>query len=150
MEKKTCWRIPWPSSGGGEGSILGNQFSQFVMHGISRWREIIQDWLSLGQEIYLIFYENLRDEPVEEIRKLLIYLNIPVNEGRLDCIRRHSSGSFHRTVHQQESPFTEEQDKLIREAIAVANSMIKQKTGMELPLAKYTFINNFRFFYNKI
>lgn len=66
------------------------EFSQFVMIGISRWTEINQDWLSLGQEIHLIFYENLRDEPVEEIRKLLIYLNIPVNEGRLDCIRRHS------------------------------------------------------------
>ena len=73
------------------------------------------------------------------MRKLLGRLNLRIDEGRLECIEKHSAGSFHRVKHQDESPFTEELHTLLDRTITEANLLLREKTGMKLPLEKYEY-----------
>ena len=66
--------------------------------------------------------QELKENPTAEMRKLLGHLNLKVEEGRLECIEKHSTGSFHRVKHQEESPFTEELHTLLDKTITEART----------------------------
>ena len=38
----------------------------------------------------------MKDDPRAELKNLLHYLNVEINEGRLDCIEANLEGKFHR------------------------------------------------------
>jgi hypothetical protein len=63
-----------------------------VESGLKRWYELIADWLDFGTELYFVFYEELVEDPLGEVRRLLHYLNLPVDEQRMACTAKHLSG----------------------------------------------------------
>ncbi len=60
--------------------------------GLVRWYELIADWLSYGTEVYFLFYEDLVEDPLGEVRRLLDHLALPLDQDRLTCTARHLSG----------------------------------------------------------
>ena len=122
-----------------EGSFESSKFKDFIFTGASRWLELIEDWLSLGKSIYIIFYEELVDDPVGEMKKLLEHLNLSVDEGRLSCISQHLSGTFHRKVHQAKDPFNQDHHHVLDRVIEKAGMIIAQNTGRKLPVERYEF-----------
>ena len=87
-------------------------------------------------------FQELKEDPTAELRKLLKHLHLNIDEERLHCIEKHSAGSFHRVKHQEEDPFTEELHQLLDEHILTANSLLREKTGQELPLEKYEYFKS--------
>ena len=61
-----------------EHSFESFKFKDFVFTGASRWFEVISDWINMGNDVYFIFYEDLVEDPVREMRKLIDYLGFPV------------------------------------------------------------------------
>lgn len=112
------------------------KFQDFVFTGASRWFEVIEDWITFGKEVYFIFYEDLQEDPVGEMRSLLDYLGLPVDEERLACISSHLAGSFHRTSHQEIDPFTQDHHLLLQTVIEKAVRLIEQYSGQILPIRK--------------
>jgi len=125
-----------------EGSFESAKFRDFVFTGASRWFELLSDWLSMGKDVYLIFYEDLIQDPVKEMRHLLHYLGLEVDEGRLSCISRHLAGSFHRAVHQKTDPFSADHHLIIDTLIRKAAKMIWEKNGKKLPTEKYEYFQD--------
>ena len=66
-----------------------------------------------------------------------------IDQGRLDCIDKHSEGSFHRInkKDKKEDPFTQELHQLLDTNIRTADSLLKNMTGRGLPLTKYQYYN---------
>ena len=62
-----------------------------------------------------------------------------MSEERIQCIEKHSSGSFHRVNHQEEDPWSQELHQLFDEAIVRANKLLTEKIGRPLPLEKYEY-----------
>ena len=89
--------------------------------------------------ILKINLQELTEDPISEMRKLLNYLHFPVDEERLECIDKHSSGSFHRVHHQSEDPWSHELHQMFDDTIDVANKMLIEKIGRSLPLTKYQY-----------
>ena len=86
----------------------------------------------------LVDLQDLKEDPIEELKKLLRHLRVEIDPGRLDCIDKHSEGSFHRTSKTDtEDPFTQELHQLLDTNIRTADSLLKNITGRGLPLAKY-------------
>ena len=82
--------------------------------------------------------QDLKEDPIEELKKLLIHLEVEIDQGRLDCIDKHSEGSFHRiNKNNTEDPFTQELHQLLDTNILTADSLLKNITGRGLPLTKY-------------
>jgi hypothetical protein len=116
------------------------KFKDFVFTGASRCFELINDWINIGNDVYFIFYEELVEDPVKEIRKLMDYLGFPADEGRLSCLSHHLQGSFKRTVHQLADPFTPNHHRKIRNVIKEAQQMIKEKTGKDILMTSMNII----------
>ena len=91
------------------------------------------------------------------LENLLRYLNVEIDEGRLDCIEAYQEGNFHRGEpgeedqedqedqtephRDQTDPFTEELHKLVDQNIVRADRLLRQKTGRGLPVDKYQNFN---------
>ena len=84
--------------------------------------------------------QDLKDDPIEELKKLLNHLGLEIDPGRLDCIEKHSQGSFQRANKKNtEDPFTQELHQLLDTTIRKADSLLKNLTGRGLPLTKYQY-----------
>lgn len=69
----------------------------------------------------------------------MLYLGVPVDKNRLNCIEQHSSGSFHRVKHQEDDPWSQNLHYLFDQKIKVANQMLIEKLSRPLPLEKYEY-----------
>ena len=86
--------------------------------------------------------QDLKDDPTEELKKLLSYLRVEIVPGRLHCIDKNSEGSFHRiNKNNTEDPFTGELHELLDTNIRIADNLVKNMTGRGLPLTKYQYYN---------
>ena len=86
--------------------------------------------------------QDLKEDPIEELKNLLIHLEVEIDQGRLDCIDKHREGSFHRiNKNNTEDPFTQELHQLLDTNIRTADSLLKNMTGRGLPLTKYQYYN---------
>ena len=112
-------------------------FEKFVFQQSLRWLEVIEDWITFGREVHFIFYENFVDNPIEETRKLVKYLKLPIDEDRLSCLSKATTGSFLRTGHQPKIPFTLDQHRIIRMMIRQADKIVKDHNNEGLPIEKY-------------
>ena len=71
------------------------------------------------------------------MNQLLEYLKLPLDNRRMNCIEKHSSGSFQRKVHQEGDPYSQELHEIINDRIEIANKLLIDKIGRPLPLDKY-------------
>jgi len=101
---------------------------------------LISDWLKLGSQVHFLFYEEVKADPVGQVRSLLTFLNFPVDEQRLDCLAGGRRETFHRLVGREEvvKPFEERPalggkvDKVVREA-----ERLLREAGWRLPVHLY-------------
>lgn len=120
-------------------SLLSMEFQDFAFVGINRWYELISDWLEYGKDVYFVFYEDLKDDPVEEIKALFDHLGIELDLNRLECIKKHLTGKFQRKNHIEENLYSFDHQALFKLVIDAASKRIEEKTGRSLPLHKYNF-----------
>jgi len=121
-------------------SLLSHDFRYFALIGINRWLELITDWIEYGSEVYFLFYEDMVDNPVEEMRNLMDAVGIDVDEGRLKCMEKQNEGKFHRTSHvDTTNPYPVDHRQLFRNLIDVAAARLLEATGRTLPTHKYKY-----------
>ena len=113
------------------------QFHSFLMIGISRWLELIEDWVEFGTEVYFIFYEELLENPLGEIIKLMNHFHIPCSRLSLKCLNTRLEGAFHRTSHIHANPFTSDQRRIVDMAIMEADRIIRRHIGRGIPFHLY-------------
>jgi len=108
-------------------------FQMFTFRSISRWLELIEDWVIWSPNLLVVFYEDLVDNPIRELEKMIKYLKMPTNPERINCLSPHVSGNFHRTGQVKVDPFTPDHQSLIGWAAEKANSTLITKLGIALP-----------------
>ena len=72
-----------------------------------------QDWVIWSPNLLVVFYEDLVDNPIRELEKMIKYLKMPTNPERINCLSPHVSGNFHRTGQVKVDPFTPDHQSLI-------------------------------------
>jgi len=121
-------------------SLLSKEFRYFALVGINRWLELITDWIDYGSEVYFLFYEDMVDNPIQEMRNLLEAVGIEPDEGRMKCLEKDHEGRFHRTTHVDSSnPYPVDHQHLFRNLIDIAASRLLAATGRTLPKHKYEY-----------
>ena len=134
-------KIGWPRVAQAEEVKLGgyntSEFRNFVFRGIYRWFELIDDWVQFGSDLYFVFYEDLKENPIEEMRKLIAYLGLELDEDRLACPSRHLSESFHRATQHTQDPFTEEHHLMISSVLLRVERLLIDQFGIKMPKYSY-------------
>ncbi|XP_042234343.1 uncharacterized protein LOC121874310 isoform X2 [Homarus americanus] len=117
--------------------FLGKGWTEFVTLKVGLWKDFNIDWLTLSKpkDMHVTFYENLKIDPVEEMRKILRYLKLPDDEDRLHCVGSNTDGLFKKAsknVPLDFNPFTSELNDVVYKAIHEVNSVQQEKKGSHL------------------
>ena len=85
------------------------KFAARCLEWVLDWQELAQEWLPLVREgkVRLVIYEDLKQDPINQIREVVDWLNIgnldpEEKRKRLVCLRSHLEGKFKRQKSQEE------------------------------------------------
>ena len=113
---------------------------------MKQWSLVYEDYLNKGQETLWIFYEELREKPIEHVERILDFLNIDYpnkeeRKQRIECIKKHLNGNFKRQ-HSDENvfnPYRKRNFRKIEKMIHYLKLKFDKKLGKHLPWHLYTF-----------
>ncbi|CAL4075854.1 unnamed protein product, partial [Meganyctiphanes norvegica] len=74
----------------------GMYWEKFVNNKATAWMNTTLDWLKFEGPLHLVFYEDLLDNLPEEMRRILEFLDIEVDDASFDCMLRHQDGIYKR------------------------------------------------------
>ena len=81
-------------------------FCRFAQSEIQMWREMYLDWILLADRVVVVHYENFREGKIGELSKMLRFMGIPLDEGRLGCVERMELNDYNRRgIELEENPY---------------------------------------------
>ena len=63
---------------------------------ITIWMSFYQDWLNFKRPIYVLRYEDLKKNTVNEMIKVMTFLGFTPSEERIKCLQQDTQGSYNR------------------------------------------------------
>lgn len=115
-------------------SYKSTSFSKFTINGFRKWSEIAKSRLTFSRRLLVVPYEYLTADPIAYIRRILQFLGVPANEGRLSCLSKHLEGPV-LGLQREIDPFTKPQKQLMAKYVNEIQDLLKQR-GMD-PLPPY-------------
>ena len=114
-------------------------FERFTLENLNIWKTTIEDWITVG-EVHVVHYENVLEERMMEIEKILQFLQITIQEWRLSCVKYCSMDMYLRKngTQSESSPFSNWLKVHVWETILEVNDMLINHGHESLPLDKYT------------
>ncbi|KAA0197950.1 hypothetical protein HAZT_HAZT000570, partial [Hyalella azteca] len=121
-------------SGGHIGHALPDKYSKdngrywksFVKNKAISWTNTNLDWLQFKGPLHILFYEDLLDNLPQEIRKILEFLDIEVDDQSFDCMMRHSDGIYKRRKRNLSfNPYTLDLKNLIDYCKKIVDAAVK-------------------------
>ncbi|XP_077995802.1 sialate:O-sulfotransferase 2-like [Glandiceps talaboti] len=110
----------------------GTEWNDFVMGKSRSWTNTALMWLQHCPKVLVIHYEDLMTDLNNQLRKMLTFLNIEINQERLLCAELNSSGKFKRPNRKKGmsfDPFTQEMHEYVQiyvKTVAMALQLHKQ------------------------
>merc|ERR1712130_465692 len=75
--------------------FFSNQFEEFAKSSLVQWKNTVMDWVVLGK-VLVIHYEKVLENPIKEIRKIMLFLDMKADKRRLECLKYTSLDLFRR------------------------------------------------------
>ncbi|XP_070580524.1 sialate:O-sulfotransferase 2-like [Ptychodera flava] len=118
--------------------IVGDEWVKFVMGKSRTWTNTAINWLQYSKRILVIYYEDLIEDHEREIRKILNFIELPENNGRLLCLSEDTDGPFKRPEKREIQrldfdPFTDDMKEYIDIFIRTVAMAIELKAQPPLP-----------------
>jgi len=63
------------------------EWIDFLSDQTRHWVVTASNWMENSTELLIVHYELLKNKPLPELRKILRFLKVPVDEQRLECIQ---------------------------------------------------------------
>ncbi|XP_045137684.1 WSC domain-containing protein 1-like isoform X2 [Portunus trituberculatus] len=109
-------------------------FHKFVKTNLVKWMTLAVTSLTMNDApLYVLYYERLLENPIEELTKVLAFLGVPIDEGRMACIASHLEGSFKRNGSKKINPYTAEEKISLIEAANAVNRTVQAMGYLPLP-----------------
>jgi len=124
---------------------LYSEFAAFVKNPTNcvDWHTLIERIVSSSCQYYILLYEDLLQDPINEMRKLINFLQKEITfkfdnlEERLLCLGENMQGNNKRKkIYKQIDPFTKALKIIINSKIKLAQSVL-DKNGIKLNLTSY-------------
>ena len=116
-----------------------NNFERFVLENIHIWTTVIEDWVRVG-DILVVHYENILEDRTTELKKILNFLDVEVNETRIKCVEYCKNDMYKRkvtTINQSSPPYTDFLRKEIDKSMQYIDDLLVEFEHESLPFVKY-------------
>ncbi|XP_068220450.1 sialate:O-sulfotransferase 1-like [Palaemon carinicauda] len=107
-------------------------FRKFVKNAIGRWTKIASDRLEYSKKLLIVPYEYLLEDPIAQVRRILKFLGVPEDRGRLECLSRHTQGPA-LGLQRKVDPFTPDLKELMAERVREIQRLLKSRNMDRLP-----------------
>ena len=110
------------------------------------WRNFYAQWLedrTIG-DILVVFYEDLKEHLIANIRDIVQFLSYDINEARMKCISAHHTGHVQRPENSaldHQKLFTEDHKALILQHVQDLDEIMKTAGQRSLPSSYYDLSN---------
>ena len=123
--------------GDDERRINAKEFEKVALKHIAVWRELIENWVKLG-EVIVVHFEDVVDDKVAEVERILKYLNFAPGKRRLECMK-YARLDFYRRhgKKMKQKLYTEQLENIFWTNIANVNSLLLQYGHRGIPYSKY-------------
>ncbi len=118
-------------------SIQTEAFREFVRQEIKLWEEIYMDYLSIGSDLLVVHYEDLKTDLRGQVVRILEDLDMPVDDLRVNCSLTMPHDKVKRKARNLEDPFNDELRELIEASISRIQDMLRFRNFPLLPVEKY-------------
>ncbi len=123
-------------------SVRSDLFRDFARQEVKMWEEIYLDYLSVGSDILVVHYEDMKEDLDREARRVLDYLRFPVEELRLQCSLTMNHDLIKRKKRPPlEDPFTQDLHRMVDSAIDKIQEALDFRGQPPLPVEKYRYHN---------
>ena len=115
-------------------------WDNFVNISIQLWEQFYLEWLTNGENIMIIYYEDIirEDNLIPTIKKVTEFMNFTVQKERLDCVSKHRKGKFYQSAkcipktqkeagEKDDFVYLKKHVKWINSAIRKVNKAIKNR-----------------------
>ncbi|KAK3863068.1 hypothetical protein Pcinc_031120 [Petrolisthes cinctipes] len=121
----------------------GPMWTNFTIERAELWVKLYTAWLSLPNTHTLVLhYEHLQHRLEQEAIRLMTFLGLPLDYGRLDCLTRYPEGRFRRPKypkHLQGYTFPAEAANILHRGMAELDSLLLKGGHPLLPSHLYSF-----------
>ncbi len=118
-------------------SIQTEMFREFVKQEMKLWEEIYTDYLSVGSDVLVVHYEDLKTDLRGQVVRILENLEMPVDDLRVNCSLTMPHDKVKRKSRDLEDPYDDELRDIIERAIDRIQEMLKFRYFSLLPVEKY-------------
>ena len=114
-----------------------NEFDRVAKEFINIWREIVEQWVELG-EVLVVHYEDVVDDKVAEVERILRYLEFIPDKRRMECMEYASLDFYKRQSDgDRKSVYSDELASVVRRNIDIVNKLLLQHGHRGIPYNKY-------------
>ncbi|XP_047469295.1 WSC domain-containing protein 2-like isoform X2 [Penaeus chinensis] len=108
------------------------EFHEFVHIKLQKWRATYEYVLKNTTKLHVVFYERLRENPIKEVRKILTFLGVKPDEGRLACLSRHTEGRV-KGAQKENDPYSLYEKMNMFSVVQAINALLKERGFTDLP-----------------
>ncbi|XP_077866661.1 sialate:O-sulfotransferase 1-like [Saccoglossus kowalevskii] len=100
-----------------------------VMNLGTRWKEHSEQWLKNNNPTLLVMYEKLKHNPVFEVHRMMMFLNLTLTSDRLCCLEDNIEGKFHRRRNESAAfnPYPNDTQVFLDALIDDINWILKER-----------------------
>lgn len=111
------------------------EWPEFVSSYAPWWASHALSWLKFGQRLLVVHYEELQKTLVPQLRRIMSFLNVTLNEERLLCAHGNQDGHFKRSGSKRPSfdPFTPDMRSTIDSFIRDVDRALQGRNFTGLP-----------------
>jgi len=113
------------------------EFEKVAKEYIIIWREIVEQWVELG-EVLVVHYEDVVDDKVAEVERILKFLEFIPDKKRMECMK-FASLDFYKRQSQgdRRTLYSAELARVVRENIDFVNKLLLRHGHRGVPYNKY-------------
>ncbi|XP_037799298.1 uncharacterized protein LOC119594312 [Penaeus monodon] len=118
-------------------------WANFTVERADFWVKLNAAWLALADtDLHVIHYEHLQHDLEKEAERLVNFLGLPIDYGRVECLVRYPEGRFRRPKypkHLQGYRFPTKTAEVLRQGMGHLDNLLKRGGHPSFPTHLYTF-----------
>ncbi|XP_077862371.1 sialate:O-sulfotransferase 1-like [Saccoglossus kowalevskii] len=118
------------------------EWIKFVDDRIKSYENRIRRWVEWDIPLLIVHYENVVQDPEVEVKKMTDFLNVPLTNERMACVRMDTQGGFHRVADKAwkkaaRLAFTHEMRQRINQVMENMSKLLVEHGHSKLPWPLY-------------